>query len=242
MSTSDPLFQVRILRSTPDPQQVIYAAMHQDYSAQWIGDADLPDEQTCGRIAVERLLVGGRGHYGPLEHPQITFAVGHFPHSVMQQARTHRIGVSFDVQSMRYTSESILHVADRLLPAENAFYIRPAGCYRDRQGGQFVYTEEARRDDLLRCQEAAVQYAHAVRRGMPEEQARGMMPFDYRQHFVVSFTMRALMHFLDLRGKADAQLEIQQLSAMLMDCFGVWAPQVHDWYLAHRWQKGRLAP
>ena len=40
-----------------------------------------------------------------LEHPQITFNVGYFPHSMMQQVRTHRVGVSFDVQCLAANTE-----------------------------------------------------------------------------------------------------------------------------------------
>jgi thymidylate synthase ThyX len=37
------------------------------------------------------------------------------------------------------------------------------------------------------------------------DHARGILPFDYRQHFVVSFSLRAFLHFLDLRAKLDAE-------------------------------------
>ena len=60
-----------------------------------------------------------------LEHAQIVLNMGWFPHSVMQQARTHRVGVSFDVQSMRYTGERICRAAERKLKLEEVFYLRP---------------------------------------------------------------------------------------------------------------------
>ena len=96
--------------------------------------ANWPDEQRAGEICVKRLLSGERGHYGPMEHAQIVLNVGWFPHSVMQQARTHRVGVSFDVQSMRYTGERICRAADGALDLEDVFYLRPVGEYSDRQG------------------------------------------------------------------------------------------------------------
>ncbi|XDE62527.1 FAD-dependent thymidylate synthase [Arthrospira platensis BEA 1257B] len=63
-------------------------------------EAIASSELEAGEIIVKRLLAGERGHYGPLEHPSITFNCGYFPHSVMQQARTHRVGISFDVQCL----------------------------------------------------------------------------------------------------------------------------------------------
>ncbi|EAW33763.1 FAD-dependent thymidylate synthase [Lyngbya sp. PCC 8106] len=100
-------FRVEVIAQTPNPQTVIYAAMHQDYSDQFIIDEqeNWPSESKCGEIIVKRLLAGERGHYGPLEHVQIVFNCGYFPHSVMQQARTHRVGISFDVQCLAADTE-----------------------------------------------------------------------------------------------------------------------------------------
>ena len=107
----DPLFRVDVLAKTQCPQLLTYSAMHQDYAEGYIYDEYRPDqndvwlygkltEEEAGEQCVKHLLKGGRGHFGPCEAPQITFSVGYFPHSVMQQARTHRVGVSFDVQCL----------------------------------------------------------------------------------------------------------------------------------------------
>jgi len=123
----DPRFRVDLIAATPNPQQCVYAGMHQDYSEGFVaGDREQwPDETKAGEICVKRLLAGERGHYGPLEHAQIVLNVGWFPHSVMQQARTHRVGVSFDVQSMRYTGERICRAANGELPLEEVFSCAP---------------------------------------------------------------------------------------------------------------------
>ena len=143
-------FQVDLIAATPNPQQCVYAAMHQDYSEGFVAAdrANWPDEKRAGEICVQRLLKGERGHYGPLEHAQIVLNVGWFPHSVMQQARTHRVGVSFDVQSMRYTGERICQAADGALDIEEVFYLRPVGDYKDRQGKRYRYSEQQRAKDL----------------------------------------------------------------------------------------------
>ena len=120
-------FRVELIAATPNPQQCVYAGMHQDYSEGfvWADRSEWPDETRAGEICVKRLLSGERGHYGPLEHAQIVLNVGWFPHSVMQQARTHRVGVSFDVQSMRYTGDRIVRAANAELDLEEVFYLRP---------------------------------------------------------------------------------------------------------------------
>ena len=240
----DPLFKVEVLSKTANPQQVIYGAMHQDYSSDFVGDTrdKWPDESKCGEIIVNRLLKGDRGHYGCIEHPAITLGCKGFPHSVTQQARTHRINVSFDIQSFRYTSEGVIEVATNDRDVEDVFYFRPVGHYKDRQGKSYEYSEATRERDKSRCLELARNYAESVANGMSEEHARDMLPFNYRQHFIVSFNLRSVLHFMDLRSKKDAQLEIQQLCEQIWPHVKAWTPDVAKWYEDTRMGKARLAP
>ena len=240
----DPRFRVDLIAATPNPQQCVYAGMHQDYSEGFVAaDRDnWPDETRAGEICVKRLLAGERGHYGPLEHAQIVLNVGWFPHSVMQQARTHRVGVSFDVQSMRYTGDRICKAANGELPLEEVFYLRPVGDYSDRQGKKYHYSADLRQQDLDLCQQAAARYRDLLQAGFAEEHARGILPFDYRQHFVVSFSLRAFLHFMDLRAKLDAQQEIRELCDLLWPHLQQWAPEFASWYEKSRLHKAKLAP
>lgn len=176
-----------------------------------------------------------------LEHPQIVFNCGYFPHSVMQQARTHRIA-SFDVQSLRYTGMRFLDVVTGKRDIEEVFYLRPVGDYEDRQGKKYHYSADRRKADLEWCLEAAKRYSLDIEAGMSEEHARGKLPFDYRQHFIVSFNLRSLMHFLDLRGKKNAQLEIQKLCDLMWVHFEKWTPEIADWYAKNRLGKAKLSP
>ena len=238
----DPYFQVRLLAATPMPQTLVWRAMHQDYSECLVADESAPAEDRAGAIAVRRLLSSDRGHYGVLEHPQISFNCGWFPHSVMQQARTHRVAVSFDVQSMRYTGDRICKAASGELSIEEVVYLRSVGYYFDRQGKRYHYCENWRSLDLADALAAAKTYAAKMQDGMAEEHARGALPFDVRQHFVVSFTLRSLLHFMDLRSKADAQLEIRQLCELMWPHVRTWTPEIAAWYEAKRLGKARLAP
>ena len=240
----DPRFRVELIAATPNPQQCVYAGMHQDYSEGFVAAAraDWPDETRAGEICIKRLLAGERGHYGPLEHAQIVLNVGWFPHSVMQQARTHRVGVSFDVQSMRYTGERICRAANGDIELEEVFYLRPVGHYSDRQGKKYHYDAEQRGKDLELCRSAAERYRDLLALGYAEEHARGILPFDYRQHFVVSFSLRAFLHFMDLRAKLDAQEEIRALCDLMWPHMVTWAPEIAAWYEKSRLHKARLAP
>lgn len=177
-----------------------------------------------------------------LEHPQITFNVGYFPHSMMQQIRTHRVGVSFDVQSFRYTGQRIINVALGQQDVEEVFYLRPVGKYTNRQGKRYFYSEEQRAEDLKWCIDACQHYKKRIEEGLSEEHARGLIPFDARQHFVLSCNLRSLMHLLDLRWKKDAQLEAQKFCELLYVHLENWCPSVAQWYLENRAQKAKLSP
>ena len=263
----DVLFQVVVLNQTPDPERVIYQAMHQDYSPDFVTPESRIPEQ-YGEAVVRHLLEGNRGHYGPLEHPQITFGVGYFPHAVMQQARTHRVGVSFDVQSFRYTGRQIADLGKRLLSAadktgaepkdsvplartvslqelETLFYV-PAnvkeGKAKTRQGFKPI-SPEALNIILEQYRNQAIAYYRLVEEcGLPYEDARNIIGYGIRQHFVVSFNCRSLMHFLDLRAKEDAQREIRELCELIWPHFEAWCPHVAAWYRQNRWGKARLSP
>jgi thymidylate synthase (FAD) len=77
---------------------------------------------------------------------------------------------------------------------------------------------------------------------MSEEHARGKLPFDYRQHFVVSFNLRSFLHFCDMRNKKNAQIEIQKLCELMWPHFKDWVPAIAEWYETNRLGKARLAP
>ncbi|MFS8879221.1 FAD-dependent thymidylate synthase [Synechococcus sp. H55.11] len=265
----DALFQVVVLSQTPDPERVIWQAMHQDYSPDFVTpEGRIPEKY--GEAVVRHLLEGNRGHYGPLEHPQITFGVGYFPHAVMQQARTHRVGVSFDVQSFRYTGRQIADLGKRLLSAprstnetaaladktgaepslslqelETLFYVPASvkeGKAKTRQGFKPI-SPEALNIILEQYRSQAIAYYRLVEEcGLPYEDARNIIGYGIRQHFVVSFNCRSLMHFLDLRAKEDAQREIQYLCELIWPHFEAWCPHVAAWYRKNRWGKARLSP
>lgn len=235
--------EVQVVAATDRPQTVVYLAMHQDYSAFFVLDRlkNTPSEEKCGDIIVKSLLKGDRGHYGCLEHVSITLGCKGIPHSVVQQATRHRLA-SFDVQSFRYTSNSVLNVTNGLSDLDDAFYFRPVGSYFDRQGKRYSYTEESLQRDREYCLNACHRYAKAINDGMVEEHARDFLPFNYRQHFFMTMNLRSIMHFLDLRYKKDAQIEIQTLCSLIWPHIQAWTPQLATWYEQSRLGKARLAP
>jgi len=238
----DPRLQVVKLQCYPIPEQVIYQAGKNDYSEIPIHDQEIPSPQKCGEWIVDQLLANERGHYGPLEHPGITFSVSGYVHNVAMQARTHRVGVSFDVQSQRYTGKRVLKVANNELPVDDVFYIRPPGYYTNRKGKKYEWTLADYNDELDFIYEGCKRYAAKYKKGMCEEHIRDYLAQAIRQNFVVSFNLRSVLHLLDLRSKLDAQLEIQALCEQIAPHLQQWAPNVWGYYEEKRLHKARLSP
>ena len=144
--------------------------------------------------------------------------------------------------SFRYTGQRILDVVDSKRDVEEVFYLRPLGFYTDRQGKKYEYNPDARQQDLDWCLEASRRYKTRIDQGFAEEHARGLIPFDIRQHWVMSANVRSVMHLLDLRWKADAQLEAQKMCEAIWPHFAAWVPAIAAWYEENRLKKARLAP
>ena len=240
---NDPLFRVEVLSKSERPNLLSYLAMHQDYNESNVFDeldklSEL-SEKELGERLVRRCIKPS--HFGILEHPSITLNVIGFPHSVMVQARTHRVGISFDCQSQRYTSQRIIdsfHNDD----IESVFYIRPVGDYLDRKGKKYTFTNADRKRHLDRTLTMVGDYVLDIERGFAEEHARDLLPQNIRQDFVVTFNARSLLHFCDLRLPSDAQPEIRTMAEMIFNKFKEWMPECSEWYEKNRKNKNKLAP
>lgn len=228
------------MRATERPNQVTYVALHNDYSEEFCPDTDIPEDR-CGEIAVKRLLSGERGHYGPLEHSCLTLLL-QVDHNTMVQLRTHRVGVSFDVQSMRYTGDRICRVARGEQAVEEAFYCRPAGVYHDRQGQGYRWSEEQISHMRALQFKAAQAYAELRDQGVSEEHARGVLPTSYFQNMCITGNARSWLHLLDVRLKADAQDEARWAMELVEEQIRNWIPEIHQWWAQRRRGKAILAP
>jgi thymidylate synthase (FAD) len=213
------------------------------YVESWI---DYDGEIHCATVTTGALIVRRNGKVAVcgncLEHPGITLSVSGYVHSVMVQGRTHRIGTSWDCQSQRYTGQRVLKVAKDELPVDDVFYIRPPGYYTNRKGKKYEWTLEDYNDELDFIYEGCKRYADKFNRGMCEEHIRDYLAQAIRQNFVVSFNLRSILHFMDLRAKMDAQLEIQALCEQLVPILSSWAPNVWKYYEEKRLHRARLSP
>lgn len=211
----------------------------------------------CAKVSTGALLIRRNGVTtisGNCEHAQITIGFKGFPHSVMQQLRTHRTGCTFDVQSTRYTGKRFLSwynkhqnnfYSDQSYKGfEELFYMRPVGEYADRFGHKIDFNEQIRksllRKELLYFIDFIENYM--IKSNIPFEMARDHYFAGYRQNFVMSANARTCMHLLDLRLPKNAQLEINIAMEGLLEQCKIWMPEVFNWYEEKRARKNKIAP
>ena len=221
------------------PQRTAFIALHTDYSEDYRPDTKLSEDR-AGIQCVEKLLKGGRGHYGPLEHPFMTLALRADTATVNQLTR-HRF-FSVDVQSMRYTGNRISMVANKELLPEEVFYVRSPGHYADRNGNSYEWTQEQMDESLAIAYSSALDYDRQCNQGVAYEQARHALICSYYQNVIASGSLRSWLHLLDVRLKANAQSEIQYLMELVALEVKLWVPEIYAWWEKHRRGKAMLAP
>ena len=264
--------EVTVLRATEQPERLVCQAARGDYFEGYVGDEDYwslmkgvdftesdvqavqkiydPDTPTEGSYwdaeAATRSFIRkqlSRGHYGPWEHPQITFAVKGISRVTMAQITRHRL-MSFDVQSMRYanfddvepiTPVTLLSPEERLEKYPHVFEdLEDASEYYERHSGELDVSEQNREHirnmydfNTLRQIE---RYDGMVDAGIPKEDARFILPLGTPVNMTFSGNARTFMHLMDMRKKPNAQWEIQELSGRLFDELREWMPYTFEWY------------
>ncbi|PFY86014.1 FAD-dependent thymidylate synthase [Bacillus toyonensis] len=140
------------------------------------------------------------GHTSTLEHITFTFAIEGVSRALLAQLTRHRVGFSYSVQSQRYvkfSSDSKSGGFDYVVPEK-------------------VKTKMA--EDVYESimQDAQASYDHLIRLGIPQEDARSVLPQSATCNLVLTVNLRALLDFYAKRraGKG-AQQEITVLAEEL---------------------------
>ena len=246
--------EVTLLEATEDPEELICKGARNDYSDEFVGGQSF--EATMGGVEGEtprdkkETLIGhllDHGHFGPFEHPQITFAIEGVSRSCMAQITRHR-HVSFDVQSMRYVAFDDVDPAD---VREGEMVVIPPSATdpdwvgRNQQSGTVDEAAVEERAEVFRdtIEDAVKSYQKLLDLGMPPEDARFVLPIGTKVNMVMSMNARMLMHVADMRAAADAQWEIRGLTEDLLDIAADWCPVTFDHYEKEmKNRKNRLAP
>jgi len=234
------------IRATEEPERLVCQAARGDYSPNFVGETEYAElmEPVSGSDLnakttnlIEKQL--SRGHYGPFEHPQITFAISGVSRVTMAQVTRHR-HLTFDVQSMRYAdfSEAGVVFPAALLSADERAarypHVFDEGEAFASPEGEMDITDEHR--DMLqhmyrrKVRMAVNTYEHLVAEGVPKEDARFVLPLGTPVNMTVSGNARTMLHLLNMRNKPDAQWEIRELSERLLEHLFEWMPRTFEYY------------
>lgn len=179
------------------------------------------------RSLLERLF--RKGHWGPFEHPSVTFAIKGVSRVTMSQLTRHR-NATFDVQSQRYVDfsgkEDPVVTPVSLTDPDHATRSGEVGL--DDQSLE-LYRElfNGTNDDAFSY------YQEMVEEGIPKEDARFLLPVGTKVNMTLSVNARTLLHIENMRKKADAQWEIRELTQLIHDEFVDWMPITASLYEKH---------
>mgnify|MGYP000855897791 CR=1 FL=1 len=179
---------VKLLTHTPEPDRVVATAARLCYSpraAEEVWEGFSPEKQ-----AEFITKLSSYGHYSPFEHVSFTLAIAGVSRSLSHQLVRHRIA-SYSQRSQRYINEGTFQV---VVPPTVAGDLAAQKEF-DRIMGQI---HEA--------------YNRLTKLGIPQEDARYLLPNACQTQLIMTMNARSLLHFFALRCCRRAQWEIRELA------------------------------
>ena len=144
-------------------------------------------------------------HGSPFEHGTMTFRVT-APIFVFWDHVRHRIGVSYNIESSRYSELKPLFY----IPVYARTQTGKPGHYVMQEGSE--YQTEVMLDAITDgCRDAYGQYTRMLDRGISREIAMSILPMNTVISGYTTFNPRSLMKFLELRGE-HAREELQDVA------------------------------
>ena len=181
--------KVTLLAHTPDADRICAAAGNSCYS-------EKPSAEIVDTIDADKMLsrIVGMGHHSVIEHAVFTFSVEGVSRALTHQLVRHRVA-SYSQQSQRYVS------------MEHASYVAP----RTVEGNP-----EAEKEFREAMEAAWKAYARLQELGVPNEDARYLLPNACTTNITITMHARELLHFFSLRSCNRAQWEIREMSDRML--------------------------
>ena len=180
--------KVTLISHTPDPLKVLYLAARTCYSPEPPSQMEIPSEEKIKKIIKN---VYDRGHESVLEHVSFTFALEGVSRAMTHQLVRHRLA-SYSQQSQRY-----VRMKKEVVVPES---IKKRGFFEE-------FSKEIERIFSL--------YERMIENGIPEEDARYILPNATTSNIVVTMNLRELIHVAGLRLCFRAQWEIRRAVALM---------------------------
>jgi len=157
-------------------------------------------ESKQARIPSLLKMLAENGHETPFEKSSLHFLVT-VDTSVHVQLLKHRIGVSINAESARYKELK-----------DDKYYL-PRDWPLEEQARYIAFMEDA----LMRYHDTLERLvAGGLSRSRAKESARFYLPYGNQITMDLMFNWRSFNHFLGLRMKPDAQLEVRELAQNML--------------------------
>ncbi|MEK7679395.1 MAG: FAD-dependent thymidylate synthase [Deltaproteobacteria bacterium] len=184
--------KVALLNHTPEPERTVYMAARLCYSASAIEELRDKSRGASYEKFLSRIL--SMGHTSVLEHASFTFGIEGISRATSHQLVRHRLA-SYSQQSQRYVRMS------------GPDYVTPASIAKDP-------AQKKRFDSAIK--RAYKLYAELTAEGVPQEDARYLLPNAAETKIIVTMNARELLHFFKLRCCERAQWEIRDMAALML--------------------------
>jgi len=184
--------KVELLSYTPEPDRVVAISARLCYSK--IGISELAEKLTDDKIKDLLEKLESSGHLSPLEHANFTFGIEGISRVTSHQLVRHRIA-SYSQQSQRYVKMS------------DGEFVIPPSIKKNSSASELVYNL----NDM-----AMSVYNKLIQLGIPEEDARYILPQGITTKIIVTMNARELLHFFNLRCCLRAQWEIRTMANLML--------------------------
>lgn len=185
--------KVILLHGTPDPLKAVAKAARLCYSSLDILELVNTDNAQDEAGLVTRIV--SSGHHSVLEHASFTFGIEGISRATSHQLVRHRIA-SYSQQSQRYVKQK----------GQFPYVIPPT-----------VQNNSMLRPEYEKLMEAIQRlYDKCLSQGIPEEDARYLLPNACETKIITTMNARELRHFFRLRCCRRAQWEIREMAKQML--------------------------
>lgn len=205
--------KVELIAYTPEADDVCGVAARTCVSETIPPKGDLFGDWSKSENALRHALASG--HESVAEHAVFTFAIEGISRACSHQLVRHRMA-SYSQQSQRYVNmDNFDYVMPESIQShENAIFFRHDYDPFDNELVKVSMTPKEAIDRIMK--QIADIYEGMIRAGIPEEDARYILPNACCTNLVVTMNGRELMHFFSLRCCTRAQWEIRELAKEML--------------------------
>ncbi len=163
------------------------------------------------------------GHHSVIEHANFTFSVEGVSRSLTHQLVRHRIA-SYSQQSQRYVR------------FDKPDFVTPPKVERNEYNEKIEGNEDIEGNDDDGCsgifrkamEKAWDSYNKLIDAGIPDEDARYVLPNAAKNNITITMNARELLHFFCLRCCTRAQWEIRELAMKMLPLVKEVAPKIFE--------------